>query len=260
MRVCRWTIPRWSLSLVLLAVSTAACATGESTSSRAAPQGQACAARWTQVREQGSQQGLSDGEARRRADSARLECEGRRRSSPPASESAGCPQRADRLMSLAEVPRQPRQLRIYVTCEREPGRLGMPLTGIPRQAPDGSAPQTARAAVDAYLAGVTADERAAGYATVIEGARLVTDVLENDGAVVVVFSSELLRSAQLGTTTFNDRLIAELSATALQFAASVDFQIEGSCRRFAEALFGVPSCRQPVSRERPVGSVGAAAG
>lgn len=219
-----------------------------------------CGDIWAEVRAQAQQEGLRDGEARRRADQARLACEVERLPQAARPEDASCPSVGERLTALAYVPRQPATLHVYVSCESESTALGFPIYAVERGDAHQGEVSTVESAIRTYLEGPTEEERRAGYGTAVVEPRWVADVGMRDDVAIIDFSADLSSSSPLGASAFNDRLIAELSATALQFASGVQFAIEGSCERFAEVVSGVPVCQPPVTRDRPAGTIGAMQG
>jgi hypothetical protein len=127
------------------------------------------------------------------------------------------------------------EVTVYFTCDAT-GDAGV--RAVYRSVPASS--QVLEAALDALLAGPTADERAGSLSSFFSDATagMLRSVTVTDGHAVV--DLEDLRpvipnaSASAGST----RLLSELDATVFQFRSveSVEYRLEGSCTDFNEWL------------------------
>lgn len=258
----------WLIGLLGL-MAIAACSDGKSTVGVAAegedpnrPPASSieeCIGRWDADREAALAEGYDDGEARRRADEIELACEEQmRQSAPPSSVTPICKPLGERVDDLADVDQFGSPGYVFVRCATEPSASGFPLQAVRRDFKlSGTPADQVNAAIDAYLDGPSADERSAGYITTVKR-NLVREVSVSDRAVTIDLAGELIDSGQtaFGTTAGTAHVLAELSATVLAYADSVQFTLEGSCEKFWAAADMDALCDAPMTRERPAGTVG----
>lgn len=123
-------------------------------------------------------------------------------------------------------------VRVYFTRDEEP-------VPVDRTVPDTAS--LPRAAIEALLAGPTADERTAGLTSFFssETAEMLNDVTVDAAGNAVVDFRDLRRIIPNASSSFGSRiLLGELDATVFQFPniARVEYRIDGSCEAFWEWL------------------------
>lgn len=123
----------------------------------------------------------------------------------------------------------------YFTCTAgdEPG-----LRAVYRQVQ--RSPRVLEAAIEALIAGPTADERAGSLSSFFSSATagMLRSVTIADGHAVVDFEDLRPVIPNASASAGSARLLAELDATVLQFRTveSVEYRLEGSCTEFNEWL------------------------
>ena len=235
------------IAVIVACLFAASCANAprERTQPEAEPQGTAtdCATLWTTVRESAVASGIDDGEARRLADQARVECEGVKRE-VTGNESADAPCGKDVSARNAAPPRgDPKTVGIYLSCKADFAVIGTPQQPVylaMREIPDsltGSAAEQLEGAARAYFAGPTPEEQGDGYfsAGPPAMAAAIKNVSISGNSATIDFSQDLHgQTGNLGTSTATAVFLNELSATVFQFEGidELTLRLEGDCEEF----------------------------
>jgi hypothetical protein len=203
-----------------------------------------CAALWTSVRESAVASGVADGEARRLADQARVECESAKGGVTGAEEFADAPCGKDEDARNAAPPTgDPKMVGVYLSCKADFALVGTPQQPVylaMREIPaslTGSATARLEGAVRAYIAGATPEEQSRGYfsAAPTSLAAAIREVRISGNAATLDFSADVSgRMGNLGTSTATDVFVVELAATVFQFEGvdQLTLQVEGDCEGF----------------------------
>lgn len=218
--------------LVVLAVLAGACA--NEAGNRAQPEQQPsavdCAQLWTTVRETAVASGVDDGEARRLADQARLECEIANETIPPEAE-------IDEFLCADDVSLQdarpttddPKMVGVYFSCGADSATLGTPgqpvylaMREIPAELTD-TVDERLEGAVRAYISGPTPQEQDRGYFSAAPAslASAFQEVRIDGSAAVIDFSPKfvgqrgILQRARPPTSSLSNSAPRCSSSTAL---------------------------------------------
>jgi hypothetical protein len=209
---------------------------------------ESCVELWGDVYESSIRSGVSEGEARRLADSARAECEGLGNTVPSIEPgpSVACAGDADRRNALP-VSDEPKMVSVYFSCQADFAFLGttqQPLYMFTREIPLSLSDTTGHrleGAMRHYLAGPRPQEVDRGYfsAAAAPMADALAKVSLNGGEAIVDFDESIEgRLGNLGTATASSVFLLEVQATAFQFPAveSLTITMEGDCDRFWRML------------------------
>jgi hypothetical protein len=242
-----WRSPQPLIAAIVACLFAVSCADSprERTQPEAEPQGTAtdCATLWTTVRESAVASGIEDGEARRLADQARVECEGVK-GEVTGDQFADAPCGKDESARNAAPPGgNPKTIGIYLSCKADFTVIGTPEQPVylaMREIPGsltGSAAGQLEGAVRAYFAGPTAEEQSDGYfsAGPASMAEAIKNVSISGNSATIDFSADAGdRMGNLGTSTGTAVFIIELSATVFQFEGvdQLTLQVEGNCEGF----------------------------
>lgn len=127
------------------------------------------------------------------------------------------------------------EVTVYFSCDA-PGDGGV--RAVYRLVPE--SPQVLEAALEALLAGPTADERAGALSSFFSDATagMLRSVTVTDGHAVVDFEDLRPVIPNASSSAGSARLLSELDATVFQFRSveSVEYRLEGSCTDFNEWL------------------------
>lgn len=205
-----------------------------------------CAALWTSVRDSAVASGVADGEARRLADQARVECEQAKGGAPVtgADELTDAPCGKELDAKNAAAPKgDPKTVGVYLSCKADFALVGTPQQPVylaMREIPaslTGSEAERLEGAVRAYMAGPTPEEQSRGYfsAAPTSMAATIEDVSISGSSATINFSPDVAdHIGNLTAGTAGQVFVIELGATVFQFAGidQLTLQVEGDCERF----------------------------
>ena len=205
-----------------------------------------CAQVWQETRNEVRASGQPDGEARRAADLARLECENKK-AGPPGEEPTTpllFPCASDDDQRNARPPPHPEVVGVYFACRSEPPGAEYPVYLQLRDAPSSRSELEDRVsfAVAEYLEGPTAEESERGYVGVLS--KPLTGALDSvtiDGdRVEVSFDSSFEKEPGWFASTAG-LFFLSVGATVFQFQDlnELELQVSGSCHRFWRLLEGI---------------------
>lgn len=202
---------------------------------------------WQETRNEVRPSGQPDGEARRAADLARLECENKK--AEPTGEEPTTPLplpcSSDNDQRNALPPPDPEVVGVYFACHSEPPGDKYPVYLQLRDVLSSRSELEERVsfALAEYLQGPTAEESERGYQGVLS--KSLTGALDSvtidDGRVEVSFNSSFERQPGGFASTAGLVFLSQVGAAVFQFQDlnELELQVSGSCHRFWRLLEGI---------------------
>lgn len=205
-----------------------------------------CATVWRESRASERAKGHPDGEARRQADSARVDCEERQLPQNEAASGVDAACLKDGGRRNASASAEPSRVGIYFSCRGDVLESGHPLYLFEEEVDPGADTTTRlQAAISAYLEGPSMNQREQGYMTALPPISLVDslDRVTIKGPTAVVSLNErfvdlVASNGPVGTSSGSLAFLDELGTTALQFdeIRRVEVQVSGDCEAFWRLL------------------------